>query len=99
MKLAAGIGRVNLLPEQLKELAVWENFRVEGNLHRFDMSGRIGADLLIGRVHRMSAGIAGDNSVDSRQIFKRGYHTPETSACKGRFFRLRAYIVSLNIAH
>ncbi|MNY78294.1 hypothetical protein D3C86_2184880 [compost metagenome] len=66
MKLAAGIGRVNLLPEQLNQLAVRENIRVKRNLNRFDMPGRLRANLLIGGINRMSACISGNDPFNSR---------------------------------
>jgi hypothetical protein len=59
-------------PENLKQLVVRDNGRVEHNSHRFDMTGGASPDLLIGRSGKRSPGVSHDR-------FDHTFDTPEGS--------------------
>ena len=79
-KLAARIGRVNLLPVGIEELFEADALRIVDNLHHLDMAAF--AVILVGRVFGAAARIAGCDRQNPFQLVKGRFHAPETAACK-----------------
>lgn len=52
------------------------------NLHHFDVSGSVVADLFVRRVRRGPASVASDNLGDSTELLKNCFGTPKTPAAK-----------------
>src|SRR4051794_33174781 len=50
MELSPCIGRINLTPENIQQLLVWEYLRIISDMYRFGMPCRLGADFLIRRI-------------------------------------------------
>ena len=49
---------VELTPVDVEELVIGDNLGVKGDQYRFYVLGRAGADLLVGRVFALAAGVA-----------------------------------------
>ncbi|MNJ62196.1 hypothetical protein D3C77_580260 [compost metagenome] len=86
MELTALIGRIDLLPEQLEQLPVRKQSGIERNLYSLVVPGSVRADLFICWIWSMTAGIAGDDPVNARQLLERCDHAPETTAGKSSQF-------------
>src|SRR4029450_8371224 len=57
--------------------------RVERDLGRLGVARAPGAHLLVARVARRSAGVAGHDALDAAQLLERGLETPEAAAGEG----------------
>src|SRR5688572_6365156 len=76
------------LPEPLQYLRIGDDFWIEYDEHDLVVAGRPGADLLVGRVRRIAAGIADGRDIDARRLPEDALRAPETSKTEQR--RLRA---------
>ena len=61
---------------------------IEGDLHNLGMAGALAADLLIGRIGHMAAGIAGLHGSDADHFPKHGFQTPKAAAAKCSLFHI-----------
>ena len=66
--------------EELQKLTVRDLLRIERDLHRFRMAGRLGADHLIVRGRRLAARIAGDDLRHSANMLEHPLQSPEAAA-------------------
>ena len=72
-------GEVNL-----QDLAIRDLARVEGDLYRFGVAGRSGADDLVLCRALIAAGVARDGAGHTCDVLKHSLHTPETAAREHR---------------
>ena len=84
--LTVELGRVMEGEEYLQQLAIAELVSVEGNADRLGMAGIAAADLLVGRIDGLPAGIAAFDRLHSDDIEEHRLGAPETSACEHRHF-------------
>jgi hypothetical protein len=77
--------------EDLQELAVADGVRIVGDLDRFRVAGGAGGDLLVGRVGKVAAGIAGDGIDDPFGMLEHRLHAPEAAAGEDRDRHVAAY--------
>lgn len=75
--LSVHLGRIVDSEEPAYQCLVGYLRRVEGNLDRFGMAGRAGRDLLVARIIRMAARIAGDGSHDTPGVLLKASSTPQ----------------------
>ena len=68
-----------VLPERLQQVAVGDPGRIEHHLHHLRMAGAARTDLLIGRIGRDPARIAGRRRPHARQLPEHPLHAPETA--------------------
>ena len=54
------IGGVKLTPVDVEKLAIGDDLGIKGDQHGFYVLGRAGANLLVGRVFALAAGVAGN---------------------------------------
>src|SRR6185503_19440342 len=76
--LAHALRRVMALPEDLEHLFVRRLLPVEGDEHDLGVTGRAGADLLVRRVARVAAGVAGRGRVHAVRLPEHALRAPET---------------------
>src|SRR5581483_9527143 len=69
-----------------EKLAISDDVGIERHLHHLGMSGRAGADLLVGRIHRSPARVAGLDAHNAAQPVENGFQTPEAPSGKGGDF-------------
>ena len=93
--LAVEGGRVVGVPKKVDDFLVGNFRRVVGDLHDFGVSGSAGADLLVGRVFGLSAGVAGDNGDDAGEAFVNGFDAPEASSAEGGCFSFHGFGLGL----
>src|SRR5690606_38311945 len=82
--LPIGRGGVVAAPEDAEKIVVAHAVRIEEHLHRLRVSGGIGADLLVGGVFLVPAGVAhpgGDHPGDATEAL---LHAPEAARREGR---------------
>src|SRR5215207_10713212 len=83
--LAHALSRVVTFPERLQELLVGDLLRIEHDQHHFGMTGAARADLLIGRIGRVSAGIADGGRMDAvTELPELALCAPETAEAEHR---------------
>ena len=87
--LAVDLRRVVHLEEILHERAVGDLGRIEADLDDFGMPGGLVADILVGWVLGLAAGITRDGGVDTRDLGVLIFDTPETAGTEGGFFEFR----------
>ena len=83
-ELAAGVGGIDMFPEHLQQPAERHARGIVDGLHRLDVAGPAGGDLLVGRIHLSPAGVAGDHLLDAVYLFQVRLDAPETSASQRR---------------
>ncbi len=78
--LAHALRRVVIFPERLQQLLVGDLLRIEHDQHHFGMTGAARTDLFIGRIGRMSAGIADGGRMDAvAELPELALGAPETA--------------------
>src|ERR1700733_13347564 len=82
--LAVAGGRIVDLPERLEQLLVADLARVEPHLDRLGVAGAVPADLPIGRVRHMPAGIADCGLPHPVDLAGSGLAAPEAPGGEGR---------------
>src|SRR5262249_23377390 len=84
--LAIDRGRIVQDEEDLQDLAVADDFRIERDLNDFGMPRVAVADLPISRVLHRSAGVARFDAFDALDLLEGGLDAPETAATqRGEF--------------
>ena len=96
-KLAAGVGRIDVHPEDLEQLLEADLGRVIADLHGLGVAGGAGRNLLVGRVIDMTVDVAGDYRMHAVEFFKGRLHAPEAAAGKDRLGR-RGFFHSLHLS-
>src|SRR5262245_47227174 len=83
--LAHALGRVVVLPERLEQLFVGDLLRVIDHQHDPVVAGAAGADLLVGRVGRMAAGVTDGGDVNAITEFPElAFGAPEAAHAEHR---------------
>ena len=82
--LAHALGRVVVLPEGLEQLLVRDLRRVVGDQHDLGVAGPAGADLLVGRVRGVAAGIADGRRHDAGELPEVLLVAPEAAETEDR---------------
>ena len=77
--LAVQRGRVVIIPEDFEQVVIADDFRIEGDFDHFGVAGAIRANVLIGGVIQLAAGIAYLRGSDARQTPERGFDAPKTA--------------------
>src|SRR5262249_21116772 len=77
--LAHALRRVVVLPEEPEDLLVARLPRVEADEHRLGVAGAARADLLVGWVRRVAAGVADSCRVDAGGLPEHALGTPEAA--------------------
>ena len=72
-------GRIVIIPEDFEQIVIADDLGIEGNLDHFGVAGAIRANVLIGGVIDLAAGIADRRGFDARQTPERGFDAPETA--------------------
>src|SRR5205085_3634555 len=80
--LAVELGRVVLGPEDLEQLLVRDLLRVVGDLDDLRVAGRVGADVLVGRVLERAALVADLCPGYAVELAERGLHAPEAAGAE-----------------
>ena len=65
-ELAAVVGGVGVVPEHVEELRVGDQLRVERDLHRLGVPGRLRRNLLVSGVALRPAGVTRDHGLHAR---------------------------------
>ena len=86
--LAHALRRVVVLPERLEELLVGDPRRVERDLDDLGVAGPAGADLLVGRVRRVAAGVADGRGHDAGELPEVLLVAPEAAEAEDRRSRV-----------
>ncbi len=94
MELAVGLRRIDVPPEDVKELVVRDLRRIVCDLDRLAMLRFMRGDFLVGRVFGAAAGVPHNSFDYAFRVIERRLHAPETAAGKDRCFRrsLRDYL-------
>ena len=79
-ELAVLLRRVDVVPVDLEKLLVRDLCRIERDLRRFGVAGAARRNLLVGRVDRRAAGVAGDGRDDTGQILEGALLAPEAAS-------------------
>ena len=74
-----------VLPENVQQVFIRDFGGIVLDFNRFGVTGPIAANVFIGWILRVSAGIAHACSTDAGNLAERGFNTPETS-CRKRCF-------------
>src|SRR5678815_1576345 len=77
--LAHALRRVVVLPEDLQDVTVADDARIEDDPHDFRVPGGAAADLFIGRVRRRAAGIAHRRRIDALGFPELALGAPEAA--------------------
>jgi uncharacterized membrane protein (UPF0127 family) len=80
--LAIQRGRIVIIPKDFEQVVIADDLGIEGYFDHFRMPGAIRADVLIGGVVQLPAGIADRRGFDARQTPERGFHAPKTACTK-----------------
>ena len=83
--LAIHLRRVVILEEDLQQVFVGNLGRIVRDLDCLGMTGRVRADIMVGRVRSMSAGIADPGLQNAGSGAEGLFYAPKTSGCKCRF--------------
>jgi uncharacterized membrane protein (UPF0127 family) len=89
--LAVQRGWVVIIPENLEQVVIADDFGIESDFDHFGVARAIGTDVFIGRVIQLASGIADRRGFDARQTPERGFDAPKT-ACPERGL-LHAFII------
>ena len=81
--LAVAAPRVVLAPEGLEQLLVGDLRRVERDLDGLGMPRAVAADLAVGRIRRVPAGVADARVDNAGQRAERGLDAPEAARREG----------------
>ena len=82
-ELRVGGQRIDVAPEHVEELCVGDLAGVVHDLDRLGVAGLAGRDLLVRRVRRAAARVAGGGRDDAVQLVERRLHAPEAAAGEG----------------
>jgi uncharacterized membrane protein (UPF0127 family) len=74
---------VVIVPEDFQQVMVADHLRIKRDLHYFGVAGSIRADVFIGRVVVLAAGVADLRGFNPRQTPERGLDAPKTARAKG----------------
>ena len=85
--LAHALGRVVALPEQAQQLVVGDLLRAVDHEHDLVVAGAPAADLLVGGVRRVAAGVADRRRVDARRLPEAALGAPEAAQPEDRASR------------
>ena len=80
--LPVQLRRIVLAPEDVEQLAVGDPLGVERDLHDLGMAGRVRADVLVGRVPGVPAGVADARPADALELPERRLDTPEAAGAE-----------------
>src|SRR4051812_31146051 len=83
--LAIQRGWIVVRPENVEELIVTDNCRIEFHFHHFGVSGRVTTNTFVGRVLRLAAGVSDNCFFYSRHGAKGRLDPPETTGSECRF--------------
>ena len=84
--LAIQRGRIVIRPEDVEELIVTDDGRIELHLHHFGVPGVVAADIFVGRIFRRAARVS-DGCIGHPASGPEGrFDAPETTGAKCRFF-------------
>src|ERR1700722_5351409 len=72
-------GRIVIIPEDFEQVVIADDLRIEGDLDHFGVAGAIRADIYIGGVVELPAGIADGSGFNARQASERGFDAPKTA--------------------
>jgi uncharacterized protein len=72
-------GRVVIIPEDFEQFVIADDLGVKGDLDHLGMAGAIRADVFIGGVVQLPAGITDLRGLDARQTPERGFDAPKTA--------------------
>ena len=86
-KRATGIGGIKLPPINLQQFRIRDDIRIIADLHRLQMTGSAGADLLVGGIFFHTAGVPGNHFLHTVHLLKTRFHTPETARGKSGLFQ------------
>jgi uncharacterized protein len=75
-------GRVVIIPEDFEQVVIADDLGVEGDLDDFGVAGAIRANVFVGRVVQLPAGIADRCGFNARQTPERGFDTPKTACAE-----------------
>src|ERR1700733_3766402 len=85
--LAHALGRIVVLPKRLEQALVGNLFWIVDHEHDFVVAGAAGADFLVGRVRRQTAGIADRGDVDAvAELPETALRSPKTAQPEHRRF-------------
>ena len=73
-------GRVVIIPEDFEQVVIVDDLGIEGDLDYFGMAGAICADVFIGGVIELAAGVPDLRGFDARQTPELGFDAPK-AAC------------------
>ena len=82
LALAARRGGVVRGEEHAQQIGIGQFFGVELDAGHFDVAGGLGADLFVGRIVDMAAGVAGQHADDAAQLLEHGLDAPKTSTAE-----------------
>jgi hypothetical protein len=82
-------GRIMDVPKNIEQLLIGDFRRVVGDPDDFGVAGLVAADILVGRVHGMAAGVAADDVGDSTEFFEERLGAPETAHAEGGGLKAR----------
>lgn len=77
-------GRINVVPEDIQQLAIGQPTWIVAHLHGQRMARTAGSDVLVDGISLTAPGIANNRGDDTTQGVKRRLQTPEAAAGKGR---------------
>ena len=84
--LAHPLRRIVALPERLQQRVVRHLLRIEHHEHDLVVAGHAGADFTVGRIRRVSGGVAHGRAVDTRQLPELALGAPEAPEPEHRLF-------------
>jgi hypothetical protein len=84
--LAVQLRGIVIFPENLEQIFVANLGGIELDFHSLGVTGAVGADIFVGRIVHLSAGVADTGGDDARNLAEGGLDSPET-ACRKRGLR------------
>src|SRR5258706_9447671 len=81
-------GRIVILPENVQQVVIADQRRIEGHFDHFGVTGLIGAHILISGFAHRAAHIADLRGFHPGQPTERGFHAPKTSRSEGGFLHV-----------
>ena len=85
--LAIQRGGIVIRPENIQQLIVTHDSRIEFHLHNFGVTGRMTAHIFVSGVLGFAAGVTDQGLFHTRNRAKSRFHAPETSRTKSCLFR------------
>src|SRR3977135_4454921 len=90
-------GRIVIRPENLEQMIVADNSWIELDLHHFRVAGGVAANIFVGRILGLAAGIT-DGCIGHTGDGAEGrFNPPKTSGTECRFFRGHAFTMKRTV--